>query len=113
MIRRPPRSTLFPYTTLFRSDQLAVQHDPLVRERADHRLDLREVAVHRLAVVALEVHVVAVAQDDRPEAVPLWLEAPAVAVGGVPCGAGALGVWWAAEGESAGEPRRAEIGRRG
>src|SRR5206468_8092247 len=27
MIRRPPRSTLFPYTTLFRSDQ-----DPLARE---------------------------------------------------------------------------------
>src|SRR3712207_8926644 len=24
MIRRPPRSTLFPYTTLFRSDQQAV-----------------------------------------------------------------------------------------
>src|SRR2546430_7269356 len=24
MIRRPPRSTLFPYTTLFRSDRLAV-----------------------------------------------------------------------------------------
>src|SRR3712207_8037718 len=24
MIRRPPRSTLFPYTTLFRSDDLAV-----------------------------------------------------------------------------------------
>src|SRR5258706_9482112 len=24
MIRRPPRSTLFPYTTLFRSDQVAV-----------------------------------------------------------------------------------------
>src|SRR3712207_7206399 len=23
MIRRPPRSTLFPYTTLFRSDQMA------------------------------------------------------------------------------------------
>src|SRR3712207_8225543 len=29
MIRRPPRSTLFPYTTLFRSDQLQV-----------HRVDL-------------------------------------------------------------------------
>src|SRR5256885_10884276 len=28
MIRRPPRSTLFPYTTLFRSD-----HDVLVRDR--------------------------------------------------------------------------------
>src|SRR3712207_7778275 len=24
MIRRPPRSTLFPYTTLFRSDQLSL-----------------------------------------------------------------------------------------
>src|SRR3712207_7169906 len=34
MIRRPPRSTLFPYTTLFRSDSLVwgkspnVHHDP-------------------------------------------------------------------------------------
>src|SRR5476649_246286 len=27
MIRRPPRSTLFPYTTLFRSDQVVVAHD--------------------------------------------------------------------------------------
>src|SRR3712207_7896599 len=26
MIRRPPRSTLFPYTTLFRSRRLAEQH---------------------------------------------------------------------------------------
>src|SRR3712207_9293511 len=26
MIRRPPRSTLFPYTTLFRSSQLAAKH---------------------------------------------------------------------------------------
>src|SRR3712207_8790286 len=30
MIRRPPRSTLFPYTTLFRSDQ--VQDDWLVAQ---------------------------------------------------------------------------------
>src|SRR3712207_3418091 len=30
MIRRPPRSTLFPYPTLFRSDDLA--SDPLTRE---------------------------------------------------------------------------------
>src|SRR3712207_7230959 len=27
MIRRPPRSTLFPYTTLFRSDRLRAQPD--------------------------------------------------------------------------------------
>src|SRR5690606_40646423 len=32
MLRRPPRSTLFPYTTLFRSDPVAAQH----RHRADH-----------------------------------------------------------------------------
>src|SRR3712207_7448447 len=35
MIRRPPRSTLFPYTTLFRSGLLAARddhvHAPLVR----------------------------------------------------------------------------------
>src|SRR5687768_17683873 len=29
MIRRPPRSTLFPYTTLFRSHPPAVHHVPL------------------------------------------------------------------------------------
>src|SRR3712207_8449313 len=27
MIRRPPRSTLFPYTTLFRSDERAEHHE--------------------------------------------------------------------------------------
>src|SRR5689334_23563954 len=39
MIRRPPRSTLFPYTTLFRSDPCVVDgyaDGPHVRERADH-----------------------------------------------------------------------------
>src|SRR3712207_7292090 len=42
MIRRPPRSTLFPYTTLFRSDQdrLEVPAGPLRRpaRAADQRL---------------------------------------------------------------------------
>src|SRR3712207_1100632 len=32
MIRRPPRSTLFPYTTLFRSDPLEVAHAQRVEE---------------------------------------------------------------------------------
>src|SRR3712207_7135323 len=36
MIRRPPRSTLFPYTTLFRSSD----HD--AERRADERRDRRE-----------------------------------------------------------------------
>src|SRR2546426_2049901 len=34
MIRRPPRSTLFPYTTLFRSLELLVHHDPERLEQA-------------------------------------------------------------------------------
>src|SRR5690348_18138340 len=32
MIRRPPRSTLFPYTTLFRSHPIAQDRDRLVRQ---------------------------------------------------------------------------------
>src|SRR3712207_7865965 len=35
MIRRPPRSTLFPYTTLFRSTLFRSQRNELVRERQD------------------------------------------------------------------------------
>src|SRR2546427_6767202 len=30
MIRRPPRSTLFPYTTLFRSDSLIEENNPII-----------------------------------------------------------------------------------
>src|SRR5256885_8913757 len=54
MIRRPPRSTLFPYTTLFRSQdhlrQLLAQLDAPLVERVDAPDDpLREdlVLVHR------------------------------------------------------------------
>src|ERR1043166_5362903 len=47
MIRRPPRSTLFPYTTLFRSKRVA---DALGDDG-----DAAERRVHRAAVVELEV----------------------------------------------------------
>src|SRR5256885_13040167 len=44
MIRRPPRSTLFPYTTLFRS----VDADAAVADRRRHRRQRRFIApVHR------------------------------------------------------------------
>src|SRR2546430_8325589 len=44
MIRRPPRSTLFPYTTLFRSDDfLSVPHDDY---RGDGPAKCRVVAKH-------------------------------------------------------------------
>src|SRR4051794_41285960 len=39
MIRRPPRSTLFPYTTLFRSLRLA---DELAARVVDHAADLAD-----------------------------------------------------------------------
>src|SRR5258708_26752524 len=42
MIRRPPRSTLFPYTTLFRSQ--ASLHRAIVG-RDDHAFGLRELGV--------------------------------------------------------------------
>src|SRR5256885_6790089 len=34
MIRRPPRSTLFPYTTLFRSEEAMVSDQTIVRDQA-------------------------------------------------------------------------------
>src|SRR3712207_8687515 len=60
MIRRPPRSTLFPYTTLFRSaeqvqpvragslDLVQVVRVPHVRHRVDRDADLLEVRGDRL-----------------------------------------------------------------
>src|SRR3712207_8500001 len=44
MIRRPPRSTLFPYTTLFRSGRLGV--DDLVAGRDEVGLDQVVVVAH-------------------------------------------------------------------
>src|SRR3712207_7256703 len=40
MIRRPPRSTLFPYTTLFRSRRIRGAASPS-RSRSQHRRDQR------------------------------------------------------------------------
>src|SRR2546429_3520038 len=65
MIRRPPRSTLFPYTTLFRSKEVAVddalrelrlevvlQVVDLVVERAHDALEVRRQPPAHLAVEA-------------------------------------------------------------
>src|SRR3712207_8066687 len=45
MIRRPPRSTLFPYTTLFRSsgDRAAEECSPPQRSGTTHALDAGDV----------------------------------------------------------------------
>src|SRR5690349_22896526 len=64
MIRRPPRSTLFPYTTLFRSVQDAVERcastrelvdDGLVDRRCD-RLDVVDVRNRRVRAHRSEEH---------------------------------------------------------
>src|SRR3712207_6921937 len=55
MIRRPPRSTLFPYTTLFRSSEEGPQPDARARQAghdvavgvADDHVDVAAVALQR------------------------------------------------------------------
>src|SRR3712207_8568059 len=42
MIRRPPRSTLFPYTTLFRSRAVRRKRDAVGRRGRRDQLDARE-----------------------------------------------------------------------
>src|SRR3712207_7506150 len=44
MIRRPPRSTLFPYTTLFRSKKMTViviTHNLAIMPMADHVIEIK------------------------------------------------------------------------
>src|SRR5690554_7498554 len=56
MIRRPPRSTLFPYTTLFRSrrvDHLYVRWQTLVKAITREELNVVEDAVRGIRVDAV------------------------------------------------------------
>src|SRR3712207_9423152 len=49
MIRRPPRSTLFPYTTLFRSSMLEIKRQDYVRTaRAKGLSEIRVIQRHML-----------------------------------------------------------------
>src|SRR5256885_2982946 len=53
MIRRPPRSTLFPYTTLFRSSQvLGTRDTPVARALAPGSLVLTRVEQEELEPIA-------------------------------------------------------------
>src|SRR3989454_12655804 len=62
MIRRPPRSTLFPYTTLFRSDQIGAAGLDLDRQRIVVGVRPEPLQADRAGV---EEHVqVVVPQDD-------------------------------------------------
>src|SRR2546426_12152032 len=56
MIRRPPRSTLFPYTTLFRSRLDDAEHHREARVQARHTAEARRTEVERrLGDAKLEV----------------------------------------------------------
>src|SRR3712207_8927784 len=53
MIRRPPRSTLFPYTTLFRSGMRVAGAQPSIKHGAGLRRTGDDRVVHPLLVVAV------------------------------------------------------------
>src|SRR5687767_15335236 len=74
MIRRPPRSTLFPYTTLFRSDhqrvdafQVAPQDRLAVGDGEQHRMAASVGHRLRVAVVADEIVATVIARPVRSE----------------------------------------------
>src|SRR2546425_8998376 len=50
MIRRPPRSTLFPYTTLFRS-----LYDRALQDAGTSFLPERSYALHQVGVILMEL----------------------------------------------------------
>src|SRR2546430_13724666 len=57
MIRRPPRSTLFPYTTLFRSRQLKVVAYRNFRNHSKAYADLMRLPIARVEDLAGLLHV--------------------------------------------------------
>src|SRR2546430_12295538 len=69
MIRRPPRSTLFPYTTLFRSRQSSAAHPRGQQERAPATPDGARARRHRPRVRAW-TRVTAVAGGERKSTRP-------------------------------------------
>src|SRR3712207_7230186 len=69
MIRRPPRSTLFPYTTLFRSRRLVEHEHARVRHQGAGKRDELALAGGELHAALADLRVVPVRQrrDERSE----------------------------------------------
>src|SRR3712207_7984158 len=68
MIRRPPRSTLFPYTTLFRSEEAADRAHPLYHLHLFQEILERELPAHQTLGVGLgllPVHLLLGLLDER------------------------------------------------
>src|SRR2546422_7962390 len=87
MIRRPPRSTLFPYTTLFRSDPLENAGAQMVREVASKTSDVAGDGTTTATVLAQAIFregVKTIAAGANPMALKRGIDkAVEVAVGGV------------------------------
>src|SRR2546426_10011885 len=79
MIRRPPRSTLFPYTTLFRSPELFAPLQPLERRarlsEREHPIDGRSQLAR--AEYAHDLAILGVVSHGGPHKAPLIPEQPA------------------------------------
>src|SRR3712207_9080598 len=99
MIRRPPRSTLFPYTTLFRS---GIRPDIL-------RAAIREGDAPNLGALAERGEAVWDAVSVFPSITPA--ATAAIATGEPPSGSGIVGHAWYDEEERRGGGFGAEIGR--
>src|SRR3712207_8676974 len=65
MIRRPPRSTLFPYTTLFRSDPVAGTHGAVAQLGLRTRRLLASDAGEELVDVVDDLHAAAPSKDRK------------------------------------------------
>src|SRR3712207_8009736 len=65
MIRRPPRSTLFPYTTLFRSARCLAHPDVAWDDRLEHQV--REVLANLAFDVLREPRTAVVHRQNRSE----------------------------------------------
>src|SRR5256885_14144057 len=70
MIRRPPRSTLFPSTPLFRSFDVVQTATPLVKAQLLQRYSLRSLARQRRAAMAQWLELA----DDAPHTLRLVMQ---------------------------------------
>src|SRR5437588_3428084 len=64
LIRRPPRSTLFPYTTLFRSAQAIIREGLKAVSSGRNPMDIKR-GVDKGVIAALDIHRVAPRGEDR------------------------------------------------
>src|SRR5690242_21547678 len=80
MIRRPPRSTLFPYTTLFRSTALALLDKVGLRDKADVAPDKLSGGRSEEHTSELQSHVNLVCrlllETKKPECAPAYRQEP-------------------------------------